>query len=58
MGLDGALLGWMGERISLGCNNIFWLAFLTEGVGVLLFGPLVSLALIISGLFRSHKMTP
>jgi hypothetical protein len=47
-----------GERISVGCNIIFWLALLIPGVGVLLFGPLVSLALTISGLFRSHKMTP
>jgi hypothetical protein len=37
---------------------MFWLPFLIAGVGVLLFGPLVSLALTISALFRSHKMTP
>jgi hypothetical protein len=48
----------VGERISVGCNSMFWLAFLITGVGVLLFGPLVSLALTISRLFRSRKMTP
>jgi hypothetical protein len=49
--LVGTLLEWMGERILVGCNSMFWLAVFIAGVGVLLFGPLVSLALTISGLF-------